>query len=51
MAKLNFDIMKSFQKEQDVVVIADFIEFWDSLSDEDRERLQSADLKKMMKKF
>ncbi len=49
MAKLNFDIMKSFWKEQDVVVMADFIEFWDSLSDEDRERLQKADLKEIMK--
>ncbi len=42
-------IKKSFWKEEEVVVIADFIAFWDSLSDEEREHLKNADLKEIMK--
>ncbi len=50
MANSMDDIKKSFWKEEEeVIVIADFIAFWNSLSDEDREHLKNADLKEIMK--
>ncbi len=44
MANSFDDIVKFFWTKEDPVVLADFLEFWNSLSDEDKAHLKKADL-------